>query len=227
MHALYDGLRDLKTMLVECFDAIQSMKDVRVVGNSMHHVQAGEAVPTDVRQKIGYNIEKSLLLLGENWSEEQERMLELFPSKVVEGMQSARKFPTWSFMDEKTWVECYKVLLEHFNKDDEHWCELLFKMWVARVLNYTMRHVLRGYDVAMSEQNAMVRNIQLEAGKRITLKRKELGRDSPVICQPHPPSPTSSYLSLNSEEKTEISLSPPRFQRIRGSNVVDTVEIDC
>mmetsp|Transcript_42191 Transcript_42191/g.164858 ORF Transcript_42191/g.164858 Transcript_42191/m.164858 type:complete len:437 (-) Transcript_42191:700-2010(-) len=216
LHALYGGLRDLKTMLIECFNAVQTIKKEIIDTNSVHHVQAAEAVPVEVREKIGYDIEKSLELLRENWTTEQESLLKLFPDRIASGLMSARNFPKWGFMDEVAWVDAYRVLLDNFDKDNEDWCELLFKLWVSRVIHYTMRHVLRGYDAALSELNAMVRNVQLSSGKRVIQKRRELVKSSPLIGQP--PSPTTSYLSATSEEQIGAGLglgeTPPSYSSV-------------
>jgi mannosylglycerate synthase len=59
-------------------------------------------------------------------------------------------------MDDEAWFETYKILLEEFDFTDEDWRELLFKLWLARVLNYTTSVALRGYDYALHHLYKMI-----------------------------------------------------------------------
>ena len=40
-------------------------------------------------------------------------------------------------------------------------------MWVARVLNYSMRHVIRGYDIAMQENEKFVSDVYRERSRQL------------------------------------------------------------
>jgi mannosylglycerate synthase len=71
-------------------------------------------------------------------------------------MLACREYPRFSFMDEDTWAEVYSVLLDHFDPGDDDWRELLFKLWLTRVLQYTTTVALRGYDYAMHYLHRMV-----------------------------------------------------------------------
>lgn len=164
MHALYGGLRDLQTMLCECFAAVQSLRlEPMLVGSGRHDIEPSCAVPTRVTRTIGYGVEKSLKLLRENWTSGQFQLLEKFDNGVKLGMARAAEWPEYQFMDEDAWAQAYDVCLEHFEKHDSDWRELLFKMWVARVLNYTMKHVLRGYDCAIEANTRMVQKVLRES----------------------------------------------------------------
>ncbi len=156
LHKLYGALTDLKTMLVECFAAIQSLRgaDVPEMGN--HLVEYPGPVSQEVREKVGYDIEGSLPLLTEGWSEEEESLLEVLPSPVRAGMRACRTFPRFGFMDEDAWHATYEALLEHFDFDYPPWQDLLFRLWLARTLNYTVNHALRGYDHALHYLHEMV-----------------------------------------------------------------------
>lgn len=60
VHSLYGGLRDLKTMLCECFAAVQSLKDEYIdTTPSINRIDPPATVPEYVTSKIGYNVEKS------------------------------------------------------------------------------------------------------------------------------------------------------------------------
>lgn len=163
MHALYNGLRDLQNMLCECFSAVQSLKDEHVeTAPTVHRIDPSAAVLAAIQQKIGYDVEKSLKLLRENWTDRQVALLDLFGDEIKKGMLAAREWPEYMFMTEDAWVRAYKVFLDNFALLDEDWREVLFKVWVARVLNYTMRHVLRGYHPALQANTDMVMKLHME-----------------------------------------------------------------
>ncbi|HAF69899.1 MAG: Uncharacterized protein XD60_1037 [Acetothermia bacterium 64_32] len=156
LHKLYGKLTDLKTMLIECFAAVQSLKEEQVPEGGAHRIEYPGPVPQEVREKIGYDIEGSLALLSEGWTPRQEELLACLPRKVWEGMLACRSFPRFGFMDEEVWYLTYQALLEHFSSQDEDWRELLFRLWLARTLQYTMSEALRGYDHALHYLHQMV-----------------------------------------------------------------------
>eukprot|EP00850_Spirogloea_muscicola_P004447 SM000019S04991 [mRNA] locus=s19:362703:366286:- [translate_table: standard] len=178
VHALYGGLRDLRTMLVECFTAIQTLRNEKlddILG--VHHVEFAKPVPENIKQKVGYDIEKTLKLLRDNWTPRQKELLQqhfdpalvksrlllknhLSPHFPWQGLLHASEWPCWSFCDEDAWVAAYPRFLDHFEKGDEDWEELLFKVWVARVINHTLKNVIRGYDVALGTLRDLVRGTQ-------------------------------------------------------------------
>jgi mannosylglycerate synthase len=155
-HALYGGLTDLRSMLVECFSAMQSLAGEQLGGAVAHRVEPTETVPAAITEKIGYNLEATLHLLGEDWTDGQVGLLEHFPSAVRDGMLSNRQRPTFLFIDEEAWHDTYEVLLEHFVPGDAGWEALLFRLWVTRVINYTATRALRGYDHAQRYLQSMV-----------------------------------------------------------------------
>ncbi len=156
LHKLYGALTDLKTMLIECFAAVQSLKGEAVAEGTVHHVEYPGPVKQEVKEKIGYDIEGTLWLLRENWTDRQAELLGLFPGKVREGLLASRDYPRFAFMDDGLWAEVYGILLEHFEPGDPDWRELLFKLWITRVLQYTTTVALRGYDYAMYYLHRMV-----------------------------------------------------------------------
>lgn len=171
VHALYGGLRDLRTMLVECFAALQSLRNETISsGDAGHCIESAKAVPELVKQKIGYDIEKTLKLLKSNWTPRQQELLsEHFDPALVKGLLQASEWPCWSFADEDAWIKAYLTFLDHFQKGDGDWEELLFKVWVARVLNHTVKNVMRGYDVALGA----LRDLVWETRHKFGLQAKE------------------------------------------------------
>mmetsp|Transcript_4497 Transcript_4497/g.12258 ORF Transcript_4497/g.12258 Transcript_4497/m.12258 type:complete len:447 (-) Transcript_4497:340-1680(-) len=177
MHALYGGLRDLFTMLVECFSALQSLQTTPIRADSLHRIAPADPVPPSVTTKIGYDVEASLELLRERWTPRQEALLsEHFPENVCSGLLSARSWPKYGFMTEDAWLSVYEVFLSRFDITDSDWKELLFKCWVARVLNYTMRHVMRGYEVAMQQLRTEISRVQHNAAVALIEERRSAER---------------------------------------------------
>lgn len=150
VHRLYSTLADLQDMAIECFSTIQQLKDEQVsTAKMIHRMERPGPVPDRVKEKTAYGLEGSLHLLMENWTDEQLELLGLFPRNVREGMSECRRRPRFEFMDAESWYETYKVLLERFDSEEKDWRELFFKLWIARVLNYTTKVALRGYDYAL------------------------------------------------------------------------------
>lgn len=210
MHALYGGLRDIRTMALECFAAVQSLQNEDVTTSpTTHRIDPPAAVPTSVTQKIGYCVEKSLGLLRENWTDRQQELLTMFRSDIQDGLLAASEWPEYLFMTEEAWICAYQVFLEHFDLNDEDWRELFFKMWVARVLNYTMRHVMRGYTCALQANTDMVRGLQMKRAietidhhRFSALDLTDAGSDVQSTDE-HPPSPEHEWCI-----KTAIAMSP-------------------
>ncbi|GAQ79156.1 hypothetical protein KFL_000250330 [Klebsormidium nitens] len=194
VHALYGGLRDLRTMLVECFSALQSLQREQIHPLAgLHRMEPPKAVPTAVREKLGYDIEKTLKLLRDNWTPRQRELLHKhFDSALAKGLENSSEWPCWSFADEEAWVKAYPRFLEHFEKGDDDWEELLFKIWVARVLNHTLKNVVRGYDIALGTLRDLVRDTQHKSALQI--KNAKRAAD---IAEKHPLAAGHSAASIN------------------------------
>ncbi|MBC7093562.1 hypothetical protein H5T53_06120 [Candidatus Bipolaricaulota bacterium] len=165
LHKLYGTLTDLRTMLIECFSALQSLAEEKVPEGTVHHVEYQGPVSETVKTKIGYNFDGTLALLAQGWTERQLALLDLFPARVRDGLACCRSFPQLGFMDDEAWYDTYRVLLREFQADDPDWQELLFKLWIVRVLGYTVTVALRGYDVAMHHLHGMVERYARRAAR--------------------------------------------------------------
>ncbi len=165
VHKLYGRLSDLKLMLVECFAAIQRLRHVPVPESTVHRIEYPDVVPQEIMKKLGFDIEESMALLGVGWTERQVDLLELFPTAVLDGLAACRDYPRVGFMGEAAWTDSYRVLLERFVAGDPDWEELLFKLWSARVLNYTLHAVTRGYEYALQYLHAMIYRTLTEASR--------------------------------------------------------------
>jgi mannosylglycerate synthase len=120
VHKLYTTLADLQDMAIECFSTIQQLKDEEVKTTRMvHRMERPGPVPDRVKEKTAYDLEGSLHLLMENWSEKQLELLNHFPSRVCESMSECQSRPRFEFMDAESWYKTYKVLLERFDPSDQ------------------------------------------------------------------------------------------------------------
>lgn len=156
IHRLYGTLADLRTMLCECFAAIQDLQHEPVVNGLRHHIEYPQMVPLTVRRHLGFDAEGSLRFLSRPLSDRQRELLELLPETTARGLVEAARFPGFSFMDEEAWHLAYRHFLHAWEDGDDDWAELLFRAWVARVLHYAATEALRGYDHAMEYLHGMV-----------------------------------------------------------------------
>ena len=157
LHKLYGSLSDLYTMLIECFAVIQENSRMSInTENTLYKKDTVRKIPPSVQEKIAFDVERTIPLLKENWTEEEMELLSFFPSGIKKGMRSCRKDLDVRFMDPPTWYEVYAVLLEKFNQNKKAWRDLLFRLWIARVLNHTFYYASKGYEHAMKSLEDMV-----------------------------------------------------------------------
>lgn len=109
-------------------------------------------MPETVKTKIAYDFHGTLARLTHGWTERQLAPLDIFPARVRNGLAGCRSFPQLGFMDDEAWC-------------DTDWQELLFKLWIIRVLGYTVTVALRGYDVAMHHLHRMVESYARRAAR--------------------------------------------------------------
>lgn len=157
-HALYNSLADIKIMMLECLAAVQQVGKAPDPQTVVHRIEYPHSVSPAITEKIGYDIEATQLLLAGGWSRNQEQLLaDHFPSEVCIGAKAWKTWPDATFMDEPTWLNTLLVLLEFFDLDDPEWCDLAFRLWLGRVLHYTLRIAVRGHSFSMSYLHHMVR----------------------------------------------------------------------
>jgi mannosylglycerate synthase len=155
-HRLYGRLTDLKTMLVECFSVIRELRDEVVPEFTPHRIEYPDQVPQSITEKLGYNVEATMQLLTEKWTDRQTELIGVFPIPVRDGLFANRQRATFDFMDEAAWYDTFESLLDNFETGDDDWAEVLFKAWTIRVLHYTTQVAIRGYHYAQRDLHAMV-----------------------------------------------------------------------
>jgi len=148
-HRLYGSLSELKTMLIECFTTIKKLQTETVRPAGSLTTNACTSIPDAIRHGIGFDIEATLGLLMENWTSKQEDYLrEHFP-EIAPLMLLNQRRSTFKFMNSMIWFYVYRKLLRAFISDDVDWQELLFKLWLTRVLNYVTTTAIRGFDFSL------------------------------------------------------------------------------
>ncbi len=158
-HSLYPGLDSLESMLYECFCVIYNLKDKKKkIKHIKHRIEHASSVSNEVEHKLGFDIQKTLLLLKQGWTEKQFELLEFFPGEVRDNMKKNKEIPIFDFMDDAAWYKTYKTMLENFVQGDKDWRKLIFKLWVARVLWYTTNVALKGYDFSFMHLYRMIDN---------------------------------------------------------------------
>lgn len=159
LHKLYGRLSDLYTMLVECFVVIKESSAIPInTESTLYKKDTVEKIPASVQEKTAFDVKETIPLLTVDWTEEEMELLNFFPSKIKKGMRSCRNNLDLHFMDPQAWYEVYEILLEKFDQNKKAWRDLLFRLWIARVLNHTFYYASKGYEYAMKSLEAMISN---------------------------------------------------------------------
>ncbi|MBL7075026.1 hypothetical protein ISS37_07300 [candidate division KSB1 bacterium] len=168
LHKLYGKLTDLYTMLIECFSIIKENQSLKIdTAGMVYKKDAVANVPKAIREKKAFDLEGTIPLLRENWTKEEVELLDLFPTNIREGMLACSENssrPDVRFISPEAWYEAYKILLANFLEAKKPWQELLFHLWLARVLNHTIHYAAKGYDYAMQSLYDMISYFEKEGG---------------------------------------------------------------
>lgn len=174
VHTLYGKLAELRTMLIECFSVIQNLSrspdndrwNGPHPGGIIHRVEPQFQVPIPIIENVGFDIQGTLGLLLEGWTNRQEELLNHFARPIRDGVLENRERPTFQFMGADEWPDTFLTLLEHFEQGDADWEDLLFKLWTARVLNFSVNVALRGYGFSRRYRHSTVARYLKEAQLR-------------------------------------------------------------
>lgn len=161
LHGLYGSLEDLRTMATECFATLQDLRDVGMPPvPGRHRVDEPGPPPRSVTTKAAFDVERTLPLLTDGWSEDERALARSLPAPLASGFESMAAFPTWSFLDDDGWLAFFGVALDSYDHDDVAWQSLFFRAWVARTLRHTTTAALRGYDEAMASLRRTLASIE-------------------------------------------------------------------
>lgn len=148
-HALYGSLDELKTMAVECFDAVNALPAIPPPP-VRHGRDPDGPVPAEMREQRAYSVERTLgLLEAPPTSGEEEAATSLGP-RVREAYAGLLDDSRVEMLDAEVWYEFLTTASAGFSLDDPGWRDLLFRMWIGRVVHYTLEITGRGYEEAMS-----------------------------------------------------------------------------
>jgi len=164
-HALYGSLAELSEMVWECFEAAADICGFSSPPPFQHHIEPEAPAPPEIAHKVGYDVERTIHLLGADWTPEEVEAAGSFPSRVAEPLLENRHRPTFAFLDADTWYDALTHLLARY-RPEPAWRRLLFRLWVARVLAYTTTDALTGHAEAMRRLESTVASYAARSGNR-------------------------------------------------------------
>ena len=160
-HTLYGSLDELRSMVLECLDAVAGLASLRGPDRDARHgSDPPTAVPDDLKRTVAYDLDATLPLLTDGWTEEEEALAADLPSRVRDGLLVNRERPEFDFMDAGVWIEALKFLLSGFRLGDPAWESLAFRLWLTRVASYTTQQAQTGYDHAIEYLEATIREYE-------------------------------------------------------------------
>lgn len=158
-HALYGSLAELRTMMLECLDAAVSLMGRPAPPPGVRHgADPDSPVPQDLKQVRGYDVTRTIDLLRAEWAPGERDLASRLPPPLDLLLLEDRLAP--DTLDADLWGEALRFLLAGFRLGDPAWEGLAFRLWVARVLGYTLVEAWRGYDHAMSYLEETIRQYE-------------------------------------------------------------------
>ncbi len=138
-HALYGSLTDIRDMVLECLDAVASLRE-RPGPTSGTGLDSDPTapVPSDLKEAVAYDVEATRAAIAGAPTD---------PELAI--MTGLGVDPEEEEIDEVHWGTILDGLLAAFDLDDSSWRNVAFRLWTQRVISYTTRHVPLGYDHAM------------------------------------------------------------------------------
>lgn len=164
-HALYGSLAELRTMLIECFDAVASLPQIEIPPVA-HAADAPTPAPEDLRQATGYSVESTMPLLTQPVSPAESHAAATLPGDLEEIHRLVSTNGSFNLLDEARWEQVLQHMVSAFQAADPGWEALLFRLWVGRVLHYTVNEASVGYDHALSYLMRTVESYEAHATDR-------------------------------------------------------------
>lgn len=150
-HALYGSLTDIREMILECLDAVASLKGrPSPPRDSVFAADPPADVPADLKETVGYDIVATQKAIADAPTPAELAVIE---SLDLDGVPDE--------IDAGLWGALLDELLARFDLADDAWRSAVFRLWVIRVITYTINHVSRGYDHAMSHLEEMIRRYEV------------------------------------------------------------------
>lgn len=158
-HSLYGSLDELKTMLVECFDAVVSLPDNPPPAID-HARDRDSPAPEALRSQTGFSVDRTRPLLATALAPGEADLIASLPGAVPANVDRMTTTGDVAYLDEHVWGEILLAASERFTLGDPAWESLLFRLWTGRVLNYTGTYVARGYEAALEYLAGTIRLYQ-------------------------------------------------------------------
>ncbi|HEY6629197.1 MAG TPA: hypothetical protein VI193_09470 [Acidimicrobiia bacterium] len=160
-HTLYGSLEELRSMVVECLDALAGLAGLQGPDPSARHGSDPPApVPDDLKRTVAYDLDSTLPLLSSGWTDEEVALTAGLPRGIRDGLNPAIERADVAFMDAPAWSETLQFLLSGFRLGDRAWESLAFRLWLARVVSYTTNQAQAGYDHAIDYLEATIREYE-------------------------------------------------------------------
>jgi mannosylglycerate synthase len=138
-HALYGALTDIEEMMLECLDAVASLRG-RASPATGFDADPPAGVPADLKETVAYDLESTRSSISAAPGPAEAAILSDL------GVDPSRPIT----MDGETWRAIFPELLDRFRLDDRGWRSAAFRLWVERVIHYTTHQVPQGYDATMA-----------------------------------------------------------------------------
>lgn len=155
-HALYGSLTDIRQMLLECLDAVASLRGRRRPPPA--HTLASEPgapVPDDLKRTEAYDLDATRRAISDPPGPDERAILDALPGGGYDLEE----------MNEERWSLVLPALLERFTLGDEAWESAVFRLWANRVIHYTIEHVPMGYDHAVEYLETTIRRFEAMANE--------------------------------------------------------------
>lgn len=168
LHALYGSLSELRTMVLECLDAVASLagRAPPAQGTKLA-IDPGSAVPDDLKRLRGFDLERSATLLFEEPAPGELELTHSLPGDIGEQLRDTMVTGEVSYMDEEAWGRVLGFLLSRFRLGEPGWESLAFRLWLVRVLAYATGPASRGYEAAMDYLEATIRQYEARADQDV------------------------------------------------------------
>ena len=160
-HALYGTLDEIKTMAIECLDAVISIRGKTFPDKDTEFAtDPSEPAPGDLKNTVAYDVDPTIALLTGPWEGGEADLVESLPKPLAEEILLNQETPNYQFMDAPTWGKALTALHRGFRLGAPTWESLAFRMWLMRVLAYTTNQALQGYDSALRYLDQTIRDYE-------------------------------------------------------------------
>lgn len=167
-HTLYGSLAELRTMMLECLDAVASLRGrPRPPPGSELVAAPPSPVPEDLKQLRGFDVAATAALLAENPPAGEIELARALPGDLGSRVLATAEGGAVTFMDADAWGATVRQLLAEFRLGDPAWEGLAFRLWLIRVLAYAGGPARAGYDHAIGYLEGTIRRYEGRADEDV------------------------------------------------------------